>query len=118
MPNESHVEINGQRAFVIAPPTSWETGAQHGGIWPEPRAGHRFYPATKGQRGQTMQDAHVIALIAHDVLLTGKKKRTKAALKYAAAFLDDAKKFSVERGKSSKKTRTASPRRQRKAVAP
>ena len=37
-----------------------------------------------------MQDAHVIALIAHDVLKTGKKKRTKAALKYAAAFLDDA----------------------------
>ncbi|UCG87489.1 MAG: hypothetical protein JSW71_02785 [Gemmatimonadota bacterium] len=56
-----------------------------------------------------MQDAHVIALIAHDVLKTGKRKKTKAALKYAAAFLDDAKKFSVERRKSAKKTRTTPP---------
>lgn len=56
-----------------------------------------------------MQDAHVIALIAHDVLKTGKKKKTKTALKYAAAFLDDAKKFSEEQRKRGKKTPTVPP---------
>ena len=58
-----------------------------------------------------MQDAHVIALIAHDVLKTGKKnkKKTKAALKYAAAFLEDAKKFSEKQRKSGKKITTVPP---------
>jgi hypothetical protein len=51
-----------------------------------------------------MQDAHVIALIAHDVLKTGKRKKMKAAMKYAAAFLDDAKKFTEEQRKRGKKT--------------
>ncbi len=53
-----------------------------------------------------MQDAHVIALIAHDVLKAGKRKRTKAALKYAATLLDDAKTFSEEWRKRGKKTVT------------
>ena len=56
-----------------------------------------------------MQDVHVIALIAHDILKTGKRKKTKAALRYAAAFLGEAKKFSEEGRKRSKKTRTATP---------